>query len=441
MKKILILIFIFTINCTYAFEHKKDVFIIVTGLGTGKYLAPAFRGYGHDVIHVSSKLQQNLGFNENKHDYIAHYYEPSNINSLIFQLKKHKNIKAVIAGTEGGVDLAEKLNWLLKLPYSNDSKLLHTRRNKFNQQEALKKANIRSISQYLTKDLSKIIEWKKKNNINFPIVLKPIESSASDNVFICKNDKDVEIAFSKIISSVDHFQNKNQYVLCQEYIGGQEYMVNTVSWDKKHRIIELLKINKKIVNGHPLYDTLHAVGQDSDDFQLIDSYLKRVYKTLGINYGAAHAEVKVWNKNNKKVVTLIELGTRLGGVAGVSALQESQGYSQTSVLVNSYINPGSLNGLPDNLHLKKKVAAVFLINNSYSGNVVKNFDPNIFYKLKTYHSLNFLYKKGSFLPITTDLFTTPGFIYLLGDDEEEIEKDIKIIRKLENKIYKDLLGK
>ena len=443
MKKILLILALTSvINCSYAsyaLEHKKDVFVVVTGLSTGELIAPMLKGYGYDVVHVSSKIQQKLGCEANKYDYIASYYESDDINFLINQLKKHGNIKAIIPGTDSGVALAEKINYLLGLPYSNDYKLSDIRQNKFDQQEALKNANVSSINQYLAKELSEVKEWREKNDVKFPIVLKPVDSSSTDNVFICKDEEEVKIAFSKIISSVDKFKNKNQVVLCQEYIGGQEYMINTVSWNKNHRIIELLKSNKKIINGRPLYDTSEVIEPNSSDFKLIDSYLRDVYKALEINYGAAHAEVKVWKRNGKKVVTLIELGARLGGIASTSALQDSQGDSQVSVLVKSYVNPGSLNELPK-LHLKKKVAAVYLINNSYTGNVIKDLDTTRLSELKTYHSLHFQYIKGSFLPKTTDLTSAPGYIYLVSDSEQEIQKDIKTIRQLENKIYADLLG-
>lgn len=420
------------------YNNQKEAYVVVSGVATGIGIAPALRGYGYEVLHITSDLQKSLGHSHNACDYVKSFEETKNIQQLVKEIQREWNVKAIIPGAEAGVDLAEKLNLEFKLPYYNNPNLLNDRRNKYQMQEVLKAAGLRSINQCLSSSLEELFQWTKSNKIVFPIVLKPLESAGTNNVFICHNEAESKQAFCKILSSRNIYKDVNDTVLCQEYVSGQEYMVNTVSWEGEHRIIEVLKINKKEVKGRPLYDMLTLLPPSSEDFKLINNYLSDVYKALGLNYGAAHAEVKVEIKDKQRYVTLIEVGARLGGAAAPSALQEVQNHSQLSVLVKSYVTPGFLKTLPKlGIIPHKDLAAIFFISNT-SGILKRDLNINLFKKLKTYHCLRFNPTKGELLNKTQDFLSIPGYVYLVGN-KADIEEDIKSIRLLEQKMYKNLL--
>lgn len=417
-------------------EHKKDTFVVVDGFSGGIYIAPLLRGYGYKVIHITSILGKNLGYSFIENDYIACLYEEENLKTLIASLEEWgiKNIRGVFAGSEAGVFLAEKLNSILNLPYKNDPRLIHTRRNKYYMQEVLKKAGISSIKQIITNNFKEIEYWIKCNP--FPIVLKPIESAGSDNVFICNTKQEAREAFDKIISSLNIFKIPNRHVLCQEYIDGQEYMINSVSYEGHHSFVEILKIYK-IGNRTPLYNYFECIYPFDPHYEKIVNYLKEVYNALGIKFGATHAEVKVRKNNLGYKINLIEVGARLGGIAAPSAFIQAHGYSQVTCLVDSFVKPDFIKNFKIKRHPKQKVVAVYLISKT-QGYLKENFHPSLFRNLKTFHLAHFNFKKGEYFPKTTHLLNNPGYIYLVGE-EREILQDIQMIRALENSIYLSLL--
>lgn len=427
-----------TFDTRYINDNQKSVFIVVSGVAAGIGIAPALKGYGYEVIHITSRLQKNLGYIHNSIDYIKSFEETEDLSGLIKEIKNNWQIKGIIPGAEAGVDLAETLNDVFNLESSNDFNLSHTRRNKYNMHVALKNSGVLSMEQHMAENLNDIYSWQVDRNVSFPIVLKPLDSAGTDNVFICHSKAEIIESFNKIKTSTNIFKELNTKVLCQEYILGQEYMVNTISWAGEHRIIEIFKIDKKEVKNKPLHDIQILLHPQEEDFKLINAYIEQVYNALGIKYGAAHTEVKIGIRNKLKCVTLIEVATRLGGAASPSALQEVQGFSQLSALVSSYVNHSFLKSIPKDGIIPTRDLATVYFNSPVSGIMRKNVDFDFFKKLKTYHCMRFNPIKDEMLELSQDLMSIPGYVYLVGK-QADIQKDIKLIRSYEKEMYNNLL--
>ncbi|MFB6721427.1 hypothetical protein ACFCV3_14740 [Kribbella sp. NPDC056345] len=66
-------------------------------------------------------------------------------------------------------------------------------------------------------------------------MLKPVASAGTDNVVVCGSPEQVRAACARIMASADRYGLANHVVLAQEFLAGDEYFVNTVSRDGRHR--------------------------------------------------------------------------------------------------------------------------------------------------------------------------------------------------------------
>lgn len=435
-KKCVILALSFFLNafCSFASDYKREVVVIVDGISTGKYLAPLFRESGYDVVHVSSNLGKQLSVPFKGQDYVE-VFEESDV--LLAELKGlDKVIKAVIPGCESGIDLAEKLQRDFDLPRNkfNPSQGI---RNKFYMQENLRRAGLPAINQLLTHDYQELLRWVDTQQ--YPIVLKPMDSAGSDGVYICSNESELKKYFQKILGSKNIYHLKNQKVLCQEYIGGQEFMVHTVSKNGVVYNAEIIKKNKKVQNNLPLNDYSEFLDPGDEHFQLLSEFIKKVYLAFGIQEGAGRADIKVVNQQGKKVPYLIEVAPRLGGTGVPSAINEAQGVSQVSLLVDSIVRPNLLHSFSNKKIPENKKAVVVYLFSPISGVLNKAPTPRVFNHLKTFYHLHFYYKEGHSLSVTTDITNFPGYVYLVGS-QKNIETDIKRIREIEKTLYDNLIN-
>ena len=430
----LLISFFLSVSHSFASGFKREVIVIVDGISTGKYLAPLFRESGYDVVHVSSALGKKLNISFKEQDYSRAFEESA---MLVEQIKGlDKIVKAIVPGCESGVDLAEKLQRDFDLPH-NDFDPSYSPRNKFYMQEKLRQAGLPAINQILTHDYQELLKWVGTQS--YPIILKPVESTGTDSVYICFNEKELKKYFYKVLGSKNAFKEKNEDVLCQEYISGLEFAVNTISKKGKSVVVEVLFYDKEIKNNSPMYSFSTLTSCQHKEFPHISAYIKSAYSALGIREGASHVELKVTERNGEKIIYLIEIAPRLSGTASPAAINEVQGVTQTSLLVDSIIHPQRFEAISREAILPRKSLAQIFLYSPLAGILKKEPGPHNFSHLKTFYQLHFYYKEGRTLPITTDITNFPGYVYLVGS-QKEIEADIKNIRKIEKTLYADILN-
>ena len=266
-----------------------------------------------------------------------------------------------------------------------------------------------------------------------------MDSAGSDNVYICGNESELKKYFQKILNSTNIYHAKNKKVLCQEYIGGQEFMVHTVSKKGVIYVAEIIKKHKTVQSNLPLNDYSELIDLDDENFQLLSDFIKQAYVAFGIQEGAGRSDIKVISYKGKEIPYLIEVAPRLGGTGLPSAINEAQGFSQTSLLVDSIVRPNLLNSFSNKRIPENKRTVVVYLFSPLSGILKKVPAPQIFSHLKTFYNLKFYYKKGWEIAKTTDITNFPGYIYLVGI-QKDIEEDIKRIREIEKTLYDTLIN-
>lgn len=163
-----------------------------------------------------------------------------------------------------------------------------------------------------TTDLSQL-------NFDFPIIVKPTDRSGSRGITKIWKREELEPAVREAIEI--SWEGK---ALVEEFAEGQEYSVEYISYAGKHW---MLTVTQKKTSGEPYYmETGHI--QPAPITNKRRENIRRVcdhaLDTLGLKYGAAHAELKV---DDDESIKIIEIGGRMGGdFIGSDLVQLSTGY-------------------------------------------------------------------------------------------------------------------
>jgi biotin carboxylase len=304
--------------------------------------------------------------------------------------------------------------------------------------EALRKRGLKT-PQYTKADcVSDIVNWVRKKKIS-KAVLKPLSSAGTDNVHICRSEMEIRRAFSEIIGSEDRFGYVNKEVLAEEYLEGIEYVVNTVSRDQIHYLVEIWRCKKRLVKGPAasacIYDLAELLPFHGDDQAKLAEYALRVLDALEIAHGPAHAEIMMTSEGP----ILIEIGARLMGSINPSAIDECIGTNPVRLMVEAYLNPSLFKRRCETPYsLRKSAYGVCLISN-VEGTLEALPLLKEVEQLESFFSIRLNIQVGSRIERTVNFFTSPGGVYLIHHDPKVLEMDYQKLRRLEATGY--VLGK
>ena len=134
---------------------------------------------------------------------------------------KPKTVFNALHGKYGEDGFVQSVLESLKIPYTHSGVLASSLAMDKELSRILFKKNRIITPKYfllLSSKKNKINKKMKKNNINFPIVIKPINEGSSLGVYICKNKKDFNNNYKKL-------EKEYRRIIVEEYIPGQEIQV------------------------------------------------------------------------------------------------------------------------------------------------------------------------------------------------------------------------
>ena len=157
------------------------------------------------------------------------------------------------------------------------------------------------------------------SSFSYPLIVKPTDRSGSRGVTrLDSASDDLKEAVSRAVG-----QSLEKKALIEEYVPGNEYSVECISYEGKHT---LLAVTKKYTTGNPHYiETGHIEPSDlsADVIEKVRQIVFRGLDALGVKYGASHSELKVAGDEIK----VIEIGARMGGdMIGSTLVHLSTGY-------------------------------------------------------------------------------------------------------------------
>jgi len=407
--------------------------VIVDGYSTGAGLVEKFLEKEIRCIHVQSQqiIPKFYAHTYSPELYCDHYIFSGNLKPLINTLQ-HYNVEFVIAGAESGIELADSLCEALNLP-GNGTELSAARRNKYLMWEQVKSKNVQVIPSMLAETLEIAIDWVIEQN-TWPLIVKPLNSAGGEGVRVCNAVLEIKTAFLNIMNTrINTLGFENKGVILQHYIGGEEYVVNTVSFKGKHKFCELWNYSRyKRSEGRNIYDTAKLINFDPAMHEEVVNYAFKVIHALGIQYGPMHVEI-IKNENG---CYLIEVGARLMGAnLPFSLLATCVSTPQWIHTIAAYAEPKEfIRKLDQPYKILHPLVAVFMISNQ-TGKISSIDHIEKIHSLSSFYAMKLAIKEREILRKTIDYQTSPGMIYLSHDDPDVIKNDIEIIRQLEKNMF------
>lgn len=404
--------------------------VIVDGYSSGALLAPALKKHGYTVVHLFSTPEPLLAYQKGYYgdDYHHSYVGHGDFSRLATILRYQYPIAAVIAGSEPGVELADRLSDILETP-GNRTTLSFARRNKYAMHEELRHAGLRAVQHEYSDQIEEILDWVRSHG-RWPVVLKPLSSAGTEDVYICHTEAEVKAAFEKIIGKQNKMGQLNDAVLVQEYLEGVEYAINTVSSEEKHVVSDIWRYDRHIIGGAAtVYDQDWLLPFDSDEAAPLISYGLDVLDALGIEYGPAHMEIKLTPTGP----CLVEVGARMCGSMVPRLAHEAIGYSQVELSLLAYLDPEEFATVPQGYQLLHHAVYVDLSAQGRGRMSYQHIDA--LKKLPGVIRVNLHFEEGSALPKTVNSQTVIGQIELLHDDPEVLRETVATIRRWEAQGY------
>src|SRR3989338_3163038 len=312
----------------------EKVCLIVDGYSASSFLPAQLKKQGYQCIHLQTTLQpMRILYLTNAEEYLETFiYDSGDLKEYIKRITDRYKILCVFAGTESGVILAHTIAALLNLKH-NKLELLSACRNKYDMIEAVKKAGLKTADHFKTDKFEEAKKWVTEQN-RWPIVVKPIDSAGTNNVFICHTMEEVGTAFNTIYGSLTNFDKKCEEVLLQTFLAGEEYVVNAVTCNGAHFAAEIMHYHKRYVNGHWMYDHDDLLDPTRKDLQPVIEYAKKIASAVGIQYGPTHIEIKMTEEGP----ALVEIAARIGGNTRPDLGNACFGYNVFDLTIFSYLD-------------------------------------------------------------------------------------------------------
>ncbi|MFI2611560.1 ATP-grasp domain-containing protein [Kitasatospora sp. NPDC018619] len=405
----------------------EKVLVVVDGYSSGAQLPAVLKEHGWACVHVNT-LQELPAYYASAFradEYVDSFPYDGDLAGLVRELRAHRP-SAVLPGTESGVVVADLLADALGLP-GNDPSTSTARRNKYEMHNRLKEAGLRSMDHYLARDFDALLAWAARGA--WPVVLKPQASAGTDSVTFCKDPEELRRAFDLLLGTTTPYGERNEAVLAQRFLAGQEYFINGISGNGRHVVTEVWRTDKTRVPGAGLiYDRSVLLDPTAPEMAELVGYVHGVLDALGVRYGAHHTEVMVTEEGP----TLIECASRLSGGLNRPAANYAVGSSMLD-LVGRLVAEGE--GFAERLadtrerHRNPLWQVQFISNQS--GVVTRSHYGELVETLRSRTWLQKAPRPGDAVTRTTDLFSSPGIVFMSHPDEDVLRADHATVRAWE----------
>ena len=410
------------------FMHKTVV--IVDGYSTGRYLPEALDKYNITTIHVQSspKIPELLkrSFHPDNFDIVFPYLPAQEIAEKLRAYSPY----VILAGAESGVLFADQLNDLLGMSW-NVTSLSEARRNKFKMIEALQKHGMPTAKQMTSVDPHEVILWSRSQK-DWPIVLKPLMSTSSEDVYFCHNENEIREKARKILNKKNYLGIENNRVLAQSYLDGSAvYCVNSVSHKGKHLVTDVWHCEFVVSEyGHLNIVEHFLLPPDHPHFQALVDHNAEALDAVGIQNGPSHSELKFTSHGAR----LIETSARLmGGTFEKSQFREARELTQIDWAAMAIGDPKTFMTYLDRPYKLKKHLAIVWVHFKHEGTIVDDSGCHLAEELPSYSFFAVKPTVGTKVSFSKD--TTGrggGVIYLLNEDQEQLQQDRQQLLHLVN---------
>mmetsp|Transcript_16853 Transcript_16853/g.18791 ORF Transcript_16853/g.18791 Transcript_16853/m.18791 type:complete len:1024 (+) Transcript_16853:22-3093(+) len=338
---------------------------------------------------------------------------------------------ACIPGCEPAVECAEVMCEALGFKW-NGAAMGEVRRNKYLMGEQVRRCGVRAVKQARCtywRDVEAFL--KEFEHDPYPIIVKPIASAGSDGVFKCTTLEELRTRFDEIHGALNMLGEVNSQVVCQEFLEGKEYVVDTVSYKGQHKVAAIWEYDKRMFNGQfNIYFGVRIVDVTEPGIEEMIQYQLTVLDALGFKNGPGHGEVMMTPTGP----CLVEVGARCHGLEGIflDIARPCVGYTQVSLTGDVVVDAAKFLATPDRPKLLCHGREVTYVN-SRVGVVTGYREEDLagIRALKSFAHLHILAKIGHTVSVQLDCMA-PAVITLVHEDNDQILADYETARQWEH---------
>ncbi|MGG8407695.1 ATP-grasp domain-containing protein [Streptomyces sp. 12297] len=418
----------------------RSVVVIIDPLRAGTKLAQLFNGLGYRCVAVLSQESDSAFWRASfrPQDFLLVLNEADGFDTLLHGLRPY-DVSCLVPGGESGVDLADRLTPHFPGVPALDPRMAHGRRDKFHMAELLTANGLAAIPHLRTADPAAAVDWFTTRSDGH-VVVKPLAGTSAEGVRFCSSAAQVEAAFAELQGSVSLFGRLNEELLVQQDIahgGGVEFTVNSVSSRGRHHVTDVWRMHRQMVGATAVCTYSELVHPHEADYGVLATYLQDVLAALGIDNGTAHSEIMTTADGP----VLIETGARIEGACDPAAALTLTGRSQNSLLPLGYLDPqGFEHAITRPRPSPARHARHVYLLSHLEGKVVRAPDLDPIRRLPSFHGMDTTLDAVDVLERTVNLATCPGNLYLVADSRDRLERDYATLRRLEQRLYADMLG-
>lgn len=409
------------------------VAVLVDAYVSGRYLQPEFAALGADVLHVQGTPALMPSMPPPDLSVYAANIVHESVDQTVSELSVHRPV-CVIAGQEPGVRLADILAERLGVP-TNGTALSPARRDKYLMAETLREAGLRCAEQTRGADPEALARWADRRG-DWPVVVKPLRSAASDSVVVCGDAAQVREAAKAVLAAKTVYQEPNTEALVQSYLRGTEYVVDMVSRDGRRYVVGVWEYHKRLLrSGRNIYDRERLLPAGQDPVPELTAYVADVLDALGVRHGPSHAEVVMTPDGP----ALVEVGTRISGNMHPGFHDRCAGANQATLTALAYLHPDQFLARYAGRGYTRLAEGVCGTTSTTRHGVVESVDEAVvaeITRLPTVYGLNLKIEPGQIIRPTVDLYSSTMRIFLCAEDREAVERDWRRIEQLKDHVYR-----
>ncbi len=412
--------------------------IIVDPFSTGVNFLEDIRKRGYHPVGLWSKRSDHIyelmkGVRspiENRYRGIATFMtEDSDYNVTLNKVKELKPL-FILPGADLGIELAAMLAEDLGLP-GNPVERIPVLTNKFLMHQALTDNGVRGIRGKIVHNWEETIGFYREQGFT-GCVLKPYRGASSVDVRICDSEEELKAAFDEVFAE-GNYMGGEEGMLLQERITGTEYIVNSVSYQGKHKLTAIWKHSKKKVEGGGMvYNYTETLSRPEAGCSALIKYAFDVLNTLGVQNGNVHSEFMI----DEDGPVLIEINCRpMGSDMPSNFLDRIWGHHETDIALDAYLHPEAfLAHINDPFRPLAKGLKKHLITDKDMDVISAPVLAMIMHQKSFCHAR--LGKSVSdHLARTVDLDTSAGVLYLVNEDEGQLYRDRDFLERIENRYF------
>ncbi|MGL5087725.1 MAG: ATP-grasp domain-containing protein [Clostridium sp.] len=266
--------------------------------------------------------------------------DTTNIDAVVSELVKFKEehkIAMIYSASEFGIEVAAEASAILDIPYASSFAAVKRARNKYLTRQFLEKSGVPTPRFFLVKSVEDVV--KKSKCMEFPIIIKPLNTSGSCSVVQINNADELEGKVEGVFANRDSMpfydfmpDTTKEYWIVEEYLEGIEISVESYTFNSETQVIaihdkycdvcEPYFIEKTFVTPPPRF-TIEQIAE-------IEDMTKRVLAAIGYDYGVSHVEMKI----TKSGPRLLEINARIGGGLNIESVFRSTGVNLLEVLLD-----------------------------------------------------------------------------------------------------------